>query len=246
VGASVQPVGPDRPGSPPHATSRSQPARSATLSWSQAARWAWSVEPQPARSPPLSRPQPARSAPLSRPQPARPPPPTWSQPARSSWSVEPQPPRSATLAPASQPARSARSVEPQRVVSQRCWPGSPARPSGYQPVPVCCTPFSGATPATFHRADGSRQAPSSPQAVSVRSETGRQRASLSAAARRQRSAPPGTPSAGSRAGDVRLGACFSSHDLGSTVGVHCGRSDDPSLHCGMPAVDGWSVRPRRR
>ena len=230
VGASVQAVRPDRPGSPPHATSRSQPARSPPLSWSQPARWAWSVEPQPARSPPPSWPQPARwkssvepQPTLPRSQPARWPPLSRSQPARWAWSVEPQPARSPPLSR----SQAAWSVEPLRVVSQRCWPGTPARASGCQPGPVCCPPLSGATPATFHCADGSRQAPSSPQEVSVRSETGRQPESLSAAAWRQRSAPPGTPSAGSRAGDVRLDACLSNHDLGSTVGVHCGRSDHP-------------------
>ena len=43
------------------------------------------------------------------------------------------------------------------------------------------------------------------------------------------------------AGDVPLG-CRSNHEGGSSGGVHCGRSNDLSLHCGLTTVDGWSVR----
>ena len=91
------------------------------------------------------------------------------------------------------------------VPARAAGPAAPA-PLGVAGVraPVCCRRRSPArAPATFHCADGSRQAPSSPQAVSVRSEAGRQRAALSAAARRHGSPAPGTPSAGSGASPAR-------------------------------------------
>ena len=266
AGASFQPAWLPQPWPAPQAVSRSQPARSSQRRSSRvpAGPVVPAVRPTSQRRSPPFQPRPSRAATASQRRslagPVVPAAVAAGVPAPAPSSAGPAPgrpgPASASRpppVPAGPVVPAASACRPCRPASQRCSPPSqPARPACApapqrgSPVCVCRAPFSGAAPATFHCADGSRQAPSRPQAVSVRSETGRQRAALSAAARRHGSPVPGTPSAGSGAGDVRFGACFSNHDRGSPGGVHCGRSDDASLHCGLPTVDGWSVRARCR
>ena len=251
-GPAVQPRPPSQPGPPPQPppevpAPRPRPASQPSSRPPPAFRPSSASRPPPAfrpvpapRPPPAFQPVPASPPrPASQPVPASRPLPTF-EPAPAPGPPAPfQPAPASRPLPKFEPAPAPGPPAPFQLVSAaRPWPA-------FQPVagasawPVGASPdrslSAGARPSTFHCAAGSRQAPSRPQAVSVRSETGRHWAPWSA---RRHGSPAGPPSAGDR---------FSNQDRGSPGGadpgpsVHSGRSDDTSLHCGLPTVDGWSV-----